>query len=166
MLIRKSTAEDAERVGEVDVQAFTNSGWGEAHNMAQDEELQHKRREEARQYCRQHPDWVYVAIEDDQIVGFATLEYDSEQQTGCIENNAVLPEYRNRGISSELVRSVVEELRQLGARQVTLRTIHVPAARWVYEKAGFGLAKQVQEPDSEGGPPGLMCYYQMQLQED
>ena len=131
--------------------------------MTQDEELQRKRREEARQYCEVHPDWVYVAVEDDQIVGFATLEYYAERQAGRIENNGVLPEYRNRGISTQLVKHAIEELKRLGGRCITLRTQFVPAARRVYEKAGFALVKQVQESDSEGGPAAPMSYYEMRL---
>jgi len=139
MLLRKARPEDAERVGEVDVRSFLKSGWGEAHSMAQDEELQRERRTEARQYCREHPDWVYVAVEDGDIVGFATIEYDEEQRSGRIQNNAVLEEYRNRGISTQLVERAVAELGKLGARHISVHTTHVPAARRVYEKAGFEL---------------------------
>ena len=140
MLIRKASPEDAQRIGEVDARSFLSSGWGEAHSLAQDEQLQHERRTEARQYCLDHPDWVYVAIEDDDIVGFATIEYDGEQCSGRIQNNAVLDEYRNRGISTQLVQRAVAELGRLGARRVGVHTTHVSAARRVYEKAGFELA--------------------------
>ena len=163
MLIRKAEPSECERVGEVAVQAFMHSGYGEAHDMAQDEEFQRECREEARQYCQEHPDWVYVAVEDDEIVGFATLEYYPEQQVACIQNSGVLPEYRNRGISTQLVKQTIDELARLGAKHITVHTVHVSAACRVYEKAGFALVKQVQESDSEGGPPGLGSYYEMQL---
>ena len=151
MLIRKSTPADAEAVGDVDVQAFRNSGWGQAHEMGRDEDLQRKRREESCEFCRAHPDWVYVGVEDDRIVGFTAFEFDE----------ATAPEYRNRGVSTELVRSAVEELIRLGAKRIHLRTIHVPAALRVYEKAGFRVEKTVHETDSEGGPAATMYYYEM-----
>ena len=145
MLIRKSTREDAEEVGEVDVQAFLHSGWGKVQNMAADEKLQRERREEARQFCEEHPHWVYVAEEDDRIVGFATLEYYPERQAGRIENNGVLPGYQNRGISTQLTKCAVEELERLGAKYITVHTTYVPAARRVYEKVGFALARHEGE---------------------
>ncbi len=145
MLIRKASPKDAQRIGEVDIRSFLSSGWGEAHSLAQDEQLQHERRTEARQYCLDHPDWVYVAIEDDDIIGFATIEYNGEQCSGRIQNNAVLDEYRNRGISMQLVRRSVAELGRLGARRIGVHTTHVPAARRVYEKAGFELVHHEDE---------------------
>ena len=163
MKIRKASRDDAEAVGEVDVQAFLESGFGEAHEMVRDDDLQRRRREESCSFCQRHPDWVYVAVEDDQIVGFVSFEYDTDDRVGCIENNATLPDYRNRKISTELVRYAIAELTRLGAHRIHLRTIHVPAARRVYEKAGFQLHKTVHEPDSEGGPAASMHYYEMRI---
>ncbi len=166
MRIRKATRDDAESVGEVDVQAFLHSGWGQAHDMTRDDDLQRRRREYSREFCRTHPAWVYVAVEDDQIVGFVSFEYDADRRIGCIENNATLPEYRNRGISTQLVQYAVAELARLGADRIHLCTIHVPAALRVYEKAGFQLANKVHEPDSDGGPAASMHYYEMRVQQD
>jgi len=158
--IRKAGLADAERIGDVDVEAFTNSGWGEAFRMAEDEALQEKRREEARRFCQLHPGWVYVAVEDGQVVGFTTLEYDQRKRTGRIENTAVLPAYSGRGISTKLVTRVVRELVRLGATHIRVHTTLVPAARRVYEKAGFKLAAQDGEdyfyemttPEDRTGP--------------
>ena len=164
MRIRKASRDDAESVGEVDVQAFLKSGWGQAHDMARDNGLQRRRRERSCEFCQSHPDWVGVAVEDDQIVGFVSFEYDADHRIGRIENNATLPEYRDRGISTQLVRYAVAELARLGAERIHLRTIHVPAACRVYEKAGFQLAKKVHEPDSDGGPAAAMQYYEMHVE--
>ena len=142
MEIRRAEPEDAERIGEVDEEAFVNSGWGRAHRMDEDEALREKRREEARRYCERNPEWVYVAVDDGEVVGFATLEYEERKQRGRIENNAVLPAYSGRGISTALVRKAVEELVRLGAKHIRVHTALVPAARRVYEKAGFELVMQ------------------------
>ena len=164
MQIRKASCDDAEEIGEVDLQAFLNSSWGQAHDMAGDEDLQRRRRDESSEFCLAHPDWVYVAVEDDRIVGFASFEYDADQRIGLIENNATLPDYRNRGISSQLVQFAVKSLFRLGADRIRLRTIHVPAACRVYEKVGFQLEKTVHETDSEGGPAASMHYYEMRVE--
>ncbi len=161
MKIRTAQASDCDQVAEVDSISFTDSGFGVAHNMAQDRAFQAKRRADVRGYCSEHPDWVFVAVEDDRIVGFASIEYDPQEQAGEIDNNGVVPAYRNRGISTQLVRHAVGELKRLGVKHIKVHTVHVPAARRVYEKAGFTLVKQVQEQDSEGGPLGLGCYYEM-----
>jgi ribosomal protein S18 acetylase RimI-like enzyme len=164
MQIRKSSRSDADSIGEVDVQAFLDSGWGQAHAMSSDEDLQRRRREESSEFCLTHPEWVYVAEDDDRVVGFVSFEYEPKSRIGHIENNATLPEFRNRGISTQLVQHAVSELSRLGAHRIQLRTIHVSAALRVYEKAGFRLAKRVHEPDSEGGPAATMHYYEMRVQ--
>ena len=145
MKIRNAHPEEADRVGEIDVAAFTFSGYGDAHNMANDEAFCRKRSDEAVQFCRDHPDWTFVAVDDDVLVGFLTIEHCPEREAGRIENNAVLPAYRGRGISVRLVRQGIEALKRLGARSITVVTAHVPAARRVYEKAGFTLARRERD---------------------
>lgn len=153
MLIRKAKEDEIEQIGEVDVKSFLQSPYGEKTHMAEDREAQRKRFLNAKRFCKEHLHWVYVAVEDDKVVGFATLEYEPQEQTGRVQNNAVLPEYRCRGISTALVSRVVEELRELGAKRIKVHTKFVPAARRVYEKVGFKLVNQKDED----------CYYEMQV---
>lgn len=141
MEIRNAHPEEAGRIGEIDVQAFAGSGYGDAHYMRSDEAFCHKRAREAAQFCRDHPDWTFVAVEADAPVGFVTIEHWPEREAGRIENNAVLPGYSGRGISTQLVRHAVDVLKRLGAKHLTVCTAFVPAARRVYEKAGFTLAR-------------------------
>ncbi len=163
MLIRTGERSDADQVAEVVVEAFIRGGWGHAHDMARDEGLQREFGDEHRQKCLEHPDWVCVAVEDEQVVGFVMFEYEPDQQAGRLDSLAVLPAYQNRGISTELVRRGVEELKDLGAKHIKVRTSHEPVACRVYEKAGFALVKQVMQEDSHGGPLGVMSYYEMHL---
>ena len=162
MLLRKSEPGDADQVAEVAVQAFVHGGWGRARDMARDEELQREFGDDQRQRCLEHPDWVFVAVQDSQVVGLVMIEYEPAQQAGCIRNNAVLPAYQNRGIATELVTRGIEELGELGAKHIKVRTSHEPAACRVYEKAGFALVKQAREPDSHGAL-GVLYYYEMHL---
>lgn len=153
MFIRKLKADESEQICDLEVDAFLNSPYGEKKGLAQNKKAQQMRWDHVKSFCLEHPDWVYVAIEDDKIVGTATLFYQPEERTGEVENNAVLPEYRGRGISTLLVRRVVEELKNLGAEQINVHTDAVPAACRVYEKAGFKLVRR----------EGENSYYQMCL---
>ena len=143
-------------MGEVDVQSFVNSPYNDHTGIKEDLERQTQRRTRARNYCAQHPDWLFVACDGDEIIGFATLEYLPDERTGRIQNNCVLCEYRGRGISTRLVRHALNELERLGADHVKVHTRYVPAARTVYEKVGFRLAKQ----------DGHDLYYEMTLPTD
>ena len=145
MLIRKAKADETEQIGDIDVASFLNSPYGEKKGLAQNKEAQQIRWNHAKSFCNEHPDWVYVAVEDDKVVGVATLFYQPEERTGEVENNAVLREYRGRGISTLLVSRVVEELKNLGAEQINVHTDAVPAACRVYEKVGFKLVRREGE---------------------
>ena len=141
MHIRQASEDDAQIIGQVDVAAFMDSGWGQFHHMREDMALQRSRSEESSQYCRDHPDWTFVAIEDDRIVGFLAITYREDVREGEIENMAVLPDYRKRGISTQLARKGIECLRELGAARIVVHTTHVPAALRAYEKVGFTVWK-------------------------
>jgi ribosomal protein S18 acetylase RimI-like enzyme len=156
MLMRKARSSDCERVGEVDVESFVHSPYGEPMGLTSKPEKREKRRQAAVNYCREHTSWVFVAEEEEEIVGFSTLDYWPEKQGGRIQNCCVLPDYRGRGIGTQLAVRAAEELKRLGARHIIVHTIHVPAARRTYEKAGFTLQKH----------EGVDYYYEMNLEAD
>lgn len=144
MMAKTRRAEEGEidRIVAVDTQAFVNSPYGQATGLDRDMVRQRQRQQSVRAYCCAHPDWVFVAIEAGEIVGFATLEYWPEERAGQIENNAVLPDYRGRGISSALVQRVLEELKTLGSETASVATRYAPDACRVYEKMGFVLERR------------------------
>ncbi len=72
MLIRKAKADETEQIGDVDVASFLNSPYGEKKGLAQNKEAQQIRWNHAESFCHEHPDWVYVAVEDDKVVGIVT----------------------------------------------------------------------------------------------
>jgi [ribosomal protein S18]-alanine N-acetyltransferase len=58
-----------------------------------------------------------------------------------VNNVALRPQYRGRGIGSALLRHVVAEARRLGARRATLEVrASNAAARRLYERLGFYVA--------------------------
>ena len=145
MVIRTAQPDECHRVGEVDVRSFVESPYGQKTGLDKDPERQRQRRENASSFCKEHTSWVFVAVEEEEIVGFVTIEHWPEKQAGRIQNSCVLPDSRGRGVSTRLVRHALEELNRLGARQIHVYTKHVPAACRVYEKAGFSLASQEGE---------------------
>ena len=145
MEIRNAHPGEAGHIGEIDVAAFTDSPYGDAHNMQEDEAFCRKRSDNAAEFCRRHPDWTFVAVEGGALAGFVTIEHWPEREAGRIENNVVLPDYSGRGISTQLVRHAIDALQRLGAKRLTVCTAFVPAARRVYEKAGFTLARREGE---------------------
>ena len=81
--------------------------------------------------------FIYVLrTEGHPVAGFCAFWLVAEQ--AHINNLAVLPELRGRGLGTELLRAITDEARGLGASLLTLevRESNVPARR-LYERAGF-----------------------------
>ena len=81
---------------------------------------------------------TFVAEHDGIVCGFASFRIDGT--TGVVGHNAVMPEYKGRGIAKLLYERVFEEFR---AHNCTLATVltglddgHAPARR-AYQKMGF-----------------------------
>jgi ribosomal protein S18 acetylase RimI-like enzyme len=77
------------------------------------------------------------------VVGFCTCYANSTTGIGEIGNNAVHPDWQDRGIAQRLYESAFERLRERGMRYVKVGTggdpAHAPARR-AYQKAGFDVA--------------------------
>ena len=83
---------------------------------------------------------VVIAEVDGKAVGFATYHVNEETRIGTVGNNAVLPEYRGRGIGGRLDARVLEFIAEAGMEfaQVStgLEDCYEPARR-MYERQGF-----------------------------
>jgi ribosomal protein S18 acetylase RimI-like enzyme len=96
-------------------------------------------------FCADHLDRVVVAEIDGRIVGYATSWFDAARRVGEVCNNAVHPDWRNRGIATALVGETIRQLLSEGAEMLRVTTLaqDLPAQR-VYEKLGFReLARSV-----------------------
>ena len=87
-----------------------------------------------------------------------TCAMDSHDDRWAIENVAVRPAFRGRGIARQLVGHAVEKGREngFGTAQISVMIGNMPARR-AYEAAGFSLAEEKRHPDFElaAGSPGL-----------
>ena len=83
---------------------------------------------------------VVIAETDGRAVGFATFHVNDKTRIGTVGNNAVLPEYRGRGIGGQLDARVLELIAAAGMEfaQVStgLEDCYEPARR-MYERQGF-----------------------------
>jgi len=81
--------------------------------------------------------FIYVMRTDGhQVAAFCALWLVADQ--AHINNLAVLPELRGRGLGTQLLAAVTDEATHLGATLLTLevRQSNIPARR-LYERAGF-----------------------------
>ena len=79
--------------------------------------------------------WL-VAEEEGRVAGYIGSQTCGDESD--VMNVAVHPDFRRRGIAENLVNSLVEELRSIGSRCLTLevRASNVPAIA-LYKKLGF-----------------------------
>ena len=80
--------------------------------------------------------WL-VAEEDGRVAGYIGSQTCGDESD--VMNVAVHPDFRHRGIAQALVNALVEELKAIGSRCLTLevRASNIPAIA-LYEKMGFG----------------------------
>ena len=81
-----------------------------------------------------------VAVEDGQLCGFAAAEVQRWNRRLVIEEIAVAPSHRGRGIGTTLMRRACAYGRRWGARTAWLETsnVNVPAIR-AYQRMGFSF---------------------------
>lgn len=69
-------------------------------------------------FLKRNPDTNFVAYEDKRLIGAILSGHDGRR--GYIYHTVVLPEYRGRGIGSDLVEAAVEALQKEGITRVCL----------------------------------------------
>jgi 8-oxo-dGTP diphosphatase len=112
-----------------------------------------------------HPDKeLFVALDDEQVVGFAGVALFERTSTAQIDHVFVHPRYRRWGIGTRLIQACVEFGRQRGSRAILVQ-VPVTNSGWtVYLNAGFRMsgfsndyyASRAQEPQ-----PALLLTYDL-----
>ena len=121
MEIVKMTADHIAQVAAIEKECFGREGWSE--------------RSVAGELTNDLAFWL-VAVEGERVAGYVG------SQTVCGEtdmmNVAVTAEFRRQGIAEKLVLALVDELKAMGSRCLTLevRASNTPAQA-LYEKLGF-----------------------------
>lgn len=82
----------------------------------------------------------FVAVVDEEVVGFIFYEVDQKKKLGTVQENAVALACRGMGISQKMYDHVFGQMRREGMKYAMVGTgldeAHAPARR-AYEKAGF-----------------------------
>lgn len=92
-------------------------------------------------FLKRNPSTSFVAYEDNRLVGAILCGHDGRR--GYIYHTVVLPEWRGRGIASELVDMAVEALKEEGITRVCLNVVETNEqgkAFWIrrgWEKKDF-----------------------------
>ncbi len=150
ILIRKAKPEDVESIVQITAEAFEGYTVGYLLEKKYGVKFGGKswsewKGAELKAFCESSLPRVYVAELNGVVVGYMTYNLDPAKRIGSVGNNAVSPAYQRRGIATNLLKVVLETLKQEGMEyaQVVTMEIDVPARR-LYEKAGFEeLSKSV-----------------------
>ena len=85
---------------------------------------------------------LYVADLAGAVIGFVSVQLNSNTQVGEIGLNAVHPSYAGKGVGTAMYDFALERMKEMGIRVATVATggdaSHAPARR-AYEKAGFAV---------------------------
>ncbi|MDH4214975.1 MAG: GNAT family N-acetyltransferase [Candidatus Thorarchaeota archaeon] len=94
----------------------------------------------------EHPEYVWVLENDDDLFGFVTFKLDREIGYGLLDNNGVLPQYAGKGWGKFMYRHVLQYLRAQNIKIAIVETglddPHIPA-RSAYESVGFDRSAPV-----------------------
>ena len=122
MIIRRATADDVDRIAEMEKVCFPEEPW--SRDMV------------AAEFSGLNPTRYFAAEEDGRIVAYAGV-WDIPPE-GYITNVAVLPEYRRRGVASQVLQTMIDECLAEGVTDITLevRVSNDPAIA-LYRSFGF-----------------------------
>ena len=97
-------------------------------------------KEQVEKVCTDEKLNTWIAIVDENVVGFVAYGLDEKSKTGEVQMLAVHPEYQNHGIGTELNYFALQKLKDAGMKLAVVGTGgdegHAPARR-SYEKAGY-----------------------------
>ncbi|MFP4249977.1 MAG: GNAT family N-acetyltransferase [Armatimonadota bacterium] len=145
-VIRPATPDDADRCGEIAVEAWRCAfeGWREILGETLWERVfgdwEARKRGSVRAQVRERPERAIVTEMGGEVVGFLTWRLHRDRAIGEISNNAVGPRHQGAGIGTAQVRWVLRRFRDEGMEGARVMTGgdpgHAPA-RSMYQKAGF-----------------------------
>jgi len=144
--IRPATPEDADRCGQIAVDAWrcVFEGWRETLGDAIWEQTfgdwEARKSGSVHAQVRDRPGLAIVTEVDGEVVGFLTWRLHRDRAMGEISNNAVDPSHQGAGIGTAQVEWVLERFRDEGMEAARVMTGGDPghaAARTMYHKAGF-----------------------------
>ena len=159
MIVRPAREEELSAVGELTVAAYAEWLDGERDPYAD-----HLRNARARFLEAE----LYVAVEDDELLGTVTLcPVESAWREIGVGNEgefrmlATAPAARGRGVGAALTQVALDRFRQVGAPALVLSTLpEMTAAHRIYERLGF---ERTPDRDWRPYPDTLLITYRKDL---
>ena len=96
-------------------------------------------------WLSQHPDWCVIAEHEGKVIGFATFEMNPSRPMAVLDNNALDPDCKLKGVGQKLYAVIFERMRQAGYKWVVVNTGNDEGharARRAYERAGFSIRRE------------------------
>lgn len=92
-----------------------------------------------------HEDWISIAIDDDKIVAFLSIEVHHEEDVDYIylDDFSITKQYRNKGIGTKLISSA-----EVYANEINIHNIYLhvekanTSALKFYERLEYGIYKE------------------------
>lgn len=93
--------------------------------------------------------FFYLIYKDLDPIGFASFGA-IEKDTWHLHKIYILPQYQSIGAGKALLDFVINKVRSLNARKLTLNVARLNKARFFYEKIGFVIVKEVDDNIGNG----------------
>jgi ribosomal protein S18 acetylase RimI-like enzyme len=160
MTIRPFRPEDLARVEEITIASFgpvsIDRNIEREFGRVGGRDWRERKARDVRQDCEVHPEGVFVAEEDGELVGYITTRLDRFTGIGRIPNLAVDERWRGRGLGSDLIRHALEWMREQGMAMAKIETlVQNERGQALYPRFGFReVARQIHYVMPLGEEPG------------
>lgn len=106
---------------------------------------QERKLTDVRSAAAREPEGIFVALEEDEVVGYITVTISREKSMGRMMDMVVDARYRRQGIGSQLIERALQYMRDQGMRLAKIETLtNNEAGQAAYPKHGFvEVARQV-----------------------
>lgn len=131
MIVRKAVVAEAPRLGEIGFEAWRMSAFGANDAGRTNADLL---RDEFVQFCTQKPEFILLAAENDQLLGWGAREFSDQ----VISDLWVAPEAQRKGVGAVLLAALEEVIAIAGFSYAELETYagNAGAVRF-YSRQGY-----------------------------
>jgi GNAT superfamily N-acetyltransferase len=153
VILRHAGKEDLPRIYEITVicyepiQASFREIVGETFcSIVMDGPWQERKINQVGNIFAQNPENLWVLVEEGNLFGYVSFIVRSDHNMGIIDNNGILPGYRNKGWGKFMYREVLKNFKDKGLKiamvETDLDAPHLPA-RHAYEAVGFNRQHRI-----------------------
>jgi N-acetylglutamate synthase-like GNAT family acetyltransferase len=123
IVIRKATSKDAKALEEINLIAKKETGWWIPQNAKY-----------YQKFIKKKTNDLLVAYNENNLLGFLSLEYNKEQKSTWINDVFVIKNSRKKGVAKKLVQEAIKKWKNKSKSIVLLTSDN---NRPIFEKMGF-----------------------------